>query len=228
MILPQPPVHIRIRLSRNSQVYRHLLFNRLGREDSRFDVAAPAVLLPSTRLTKPPTALHTPLRSTSSPLRCLPNLGAHRKVRAVRTGATSLRHSHHLQLPAAATIPLLPATLLALNASLPPTNPAAVQLHTATCAAARPDPALPTPNTAVDRADRVLVHQAVPAAVDRVGVRPAVGGVGRVVGRHRQQRRRPRDPHGLRLRPRMLSRGRCGGVQGRRWVAAAGDGGARR
>ncbi|KAF2877653.1 Arv1-like family-domain-containing protein [Massariosphaeria phaeospora] len=53
------------------QVYRHLLFNRLGREDDKFD----------TNPSPPTTALHPPPRHPTPPLRRLPHLGAHRETR---------------------------------------------------------------------------------------------------------------------------------------------------
>lgn len=58
------------------QVYRHLLFNLLGREDGRFDVSIDVPRYPFA-ITKLAPALCHPPRHPTPPLRRLPNMGSH-------------------------------------------------------------------------------------------------------------------------------------------------------
>jgi hypothetical protein len=149
-------------------------------------------------------ALHHSIGDAPVALRRLPDVGAHRENRPV----PRLHDRRPLDVPPAAAIPLLPRPLPPRHAVLPPPHPAAVHIAVLRLAPApRPAAALPERRVALDRAHRQLVHEAVPHPAHRVGVRPAVGGVGRELGRHREQRSCSRDIDGLWLRARPGARG---------------------
>jgi len=197
------------------QVYRHLLFNRLGRDDDRFDVR-PLSSHSALKLTSPVPALHHPPQHPSPPLRRLPNLGAHREALSAPPPflPPSLHCPHKLDPgpnkrraplhPAARPpIPLLPLPRHPQHALLPHPDPAAVlapaghpvPLPAAVVAPPCPalpalpapaGPLLPAPDAAVDRAAGVQLHEAVPDPADHLGVRLAVERERGQLGRHRE------------------------------------------
>ena len=62
-----------------NQVYRHLLFNRLSRDDDELDVCSPDFPSSFNPITNPSfPALHLPPRHPPPPLRRLPNVVPHR------------------------------------------------------------------------------------------------------------------------------------------------------
>lgn len=176
-------------------MYRHLLFNKLGREDGRFDVSLlpshtlnPILALGKERKTWLITskALHHPPRHPAPPLRRLPHLGPYREALLPTTPPAPAQQlklfpppcpsvKRHSRVPHATpppAIPLLPSPRLPVQPRLPPPHPHPLCASPAQPPARprAPRPALPARERAVDGAAGVQLHEVVSHLADHLGV----------------------------------------------------------
>lgn len=206
-----------------TQVYRHLLFNRLGREDDRFDVS-PSPVTPTciSRSNERLAALHHPAWSPSPSVRRLSDVGTHRESNTLipsppintastlhlgshqrdRTTWTIEQHRQTLKrarIPAhTPPIPLLPRPLRNRNSIFPPPHPHAAELQVSPSLLCN-NTTLPSQSAHQHGVASLEFHEVVPAAVAGVELRSAEQRERRVVGGHHQQCRRAGDLTGLRV-----------------------------
>lgn len=91
------PIHWKDFADHRSQVYRHLLFNRLGREDDRFNVSSGKSSI--IELSDQAAAIDHPPWHAVAAIRCLPDLGPNRESNAFFASATFVSATSSTPLP---------------------------------------------------------------------------------------------------------------------------------